>query len=417
MDNIKIQYNKWYEKYSKENTNLINDEELKNLIIKDLSFVSKMDVKEYTLYQKYCEIHYKYPIETIYNLFGEKTQLKNTKAQILIEELKNNIWKPNQIDDYLQLKPILIECAKEKAIIYNTYRNFTSTQKNNNNIGRNIYFLVKDEITDKNLGIICISSDFLDLTPRDSYIKWSRKIKTQEHMINHTAIGSTIIPFQPFGYNYVGGKLLALLCLSDTIQNLWKEKYGNTLVGITTTSLYGNIKQEGLSQYDNLDYWSKMGFTEGSVSYEVSKSTEELMRIWLKNNYTNKYFEWYVAKKETGQPYKRDHRNRSRIFIFNKLKIPKELISSKHKRGIYYSNLYKNSNEFLRKEIKEKDLIKSFNTSITHLVDLWKEKYAKNRVAVLKKKNKNIKDSLFYDDIIYMSWVETREKYLKQVGR
>ena len=37
-------------------------------------------------------------------------------------------------------------------------------------------------------------------------------------MINHTCIGSTIVPIQPLGYNLVGGKLLALLCLSDTVE-------------------------------------------------------------------------------------------------------------------------------------------------------------------------------------------------------
>ena len=39
-------------------------------------------------------------------------------------------------------------------------------------------------------------------------------------MINHTCIGSTIV-LQPLGYNLVGGKLLALLCLSDTVEKTW----------------------------------------------------------------------------------------------------------------------------------------------------------------------------------------------------
>ena len=41
-----------------------------------------------------------------------------------------------------------------------------------------------------------MSSDFLDLTPRDNYIGWERVAKTQR-MINHTCIGSTIVPIQP----------------------------------------------------------------------------------------------------------------------------------------------------------------------------------------------------------------------------
>ena len=30
----------------------------------------------------------------------------------------------------------------------------------------------------------------------------------------HAAMGFVIVPSQPFGYNYLGGKLLALLCCS-----------------------------------------------------------------------------------------------------------------------------------------------------------------------------------------------------------
>ena len=72
-------------------------------------------------------------------------------------------------------------------------------------------------------------------------------------MINHTCIGSTIVPIQPLGYNLVGGKLLALLCLSDdTVEKTWEHQYKDKLVGVTTTSLYGKTKVIPLSQYDRL---------------------------------------------------------------------------------------------------------------------------------------------------------------------
>ena len=83
------------------------------------------------------------------------------------------------------------------------------------------------------------------------------------------------MPLQPLGYNYVGGKLLALLCLTTDIQKMWEESYGDKLVGVTTTSLYGKTKAGGLSQYDNLDYWQPMGFTAGSVSFEPSRKTRK----------------------------------------------------------------------------------------------------------------------------------------------
>lgn len=392
----------------------LSDEELKQVVTEDLKNVSAMTVEEYTLYQKWLEIHIKYPVHE--GLFG--STLVNGQDEIDIKLTKENIWIPESPDDYTKLKPVLLYSnGNEMSTKWNTIRTFTSTMKNNNNIGRNLNYIVQDDVTGKYLGVICISSDFLDLTPRDNYIGWSRDVKTSQGMINHTAIGSTIVPLQPLGYNYTGGKLLALLCLCDEIQNRWKELYGDKLVGVTTTSLYGKNKAGGLSQYDRLQHWKKMGFTSGSVSYEARKPTVALMLNWLKKNHTRNYFEWYVAKNLDGMPYKRDHKNRSYTFIYNKLGIDKELIRSEHARGIYFSPLYTNTNEFLRKEITEDKLVKAFDTSYEALVGIWKDKYAGKRIKSLVEQGRVSSESLFYDDLIYMDWEETKEKYLTQVGR
>jgi len=437
-DDVETQWQKWQDANPSGSFVQVDEQQLREQTIKDLTFVSQMDVKEYTLYQKWCEIQQKYPTELNNTLFGEERQLIDPSQQVLVDEVKSNIWMPNGAEDYENLEPMLIytddsgklekqgidgtvveEKVKRSDLPerWNTARNFISTMKNNSNIGRNLNFLVADRKTGKYLGVICISSDFLDLTPRDNVIGWPRDLKTQGGMINHTAIGSTIVPFQPLGYNYVGGKLLALLCLSDEVQRLWKKQYGDTLVGVTTTSLYGKTKAGGLSQYDNLDHWNAMGFTSGSVSYEPERDTRYSIREWLKTNHTRKYFEWYIAKKPSGQPHKRDHKNRSLNFTYSKLGIPKELIRSEHARGIYFSPLYNNTYEFLRKEITEDTLVKSFDTSYEALTKIWKEKHAKGRIKQLIKKDKVSYETLFYDDLIYLTWEETKAKYLAQVGR
>jgi hypothetical protein len=79
--------------------------------------------------------------------------------------------------------------------------------------------------------------------------------------------------------------------------------------------------------------------------------------------------------------------------------------------------LYDNSYEFLRNEIEENSLVKSFNTSEESLSNIWKTKYAKGRIRQLQKKNNVSYETLFYDELIYMSWEETKNKYLDQVGR
>lgn len=396
----------------------ITDEELRDRVIADLQDVSKMTVEEYTLFQKWLEIHEKFPTHEVSTIFGSDIQMKNPEDKVLINELKSNIWTPKKPDDYLDLEPIMVYTKEAKlSEKWNCMRTFTSTMKNNSNIGRNLNYFVMDNKSGKYLGVICISSDFLDLTPRDNFIGWEREKKTQGRMINYTAIGSTIVPLQPLGYNYVGGKLLALMCLTDEVQQQWKKQYGDVLAGVTTTSLYGKQKAGGLSQYDNLKHWKKMGFSSGSVSYETKKPTVKHMLRWLLKNHTRKYFEWYVAKKSSGQPYKRDHKNRSYTFVYSKLGIPKELIRSEHQRGIYFSPLYDNTCDFLCNRIDESQLVKSFDTSYEALTKLWKEKYAMKRIRSLTEQGRVSSETLFYDDMIFLDWQQTRDKYLPQVGR
>jgi len=417
IEYVEKQWTEWQEKNPTSSFEHIDETQLKEVLIRDLTYASKMDVREYTLYQKWCEIKERYPVEEVSTLWGSEVQMVDPEQKKLVEKVKANFWMPTEPDDYEKLKPVMKLHNGELAETWNAIRTFTSTMKNNSNIGRNLFYTVEDEITGKYLGVICISSDFLDLTPRDKAIGWSRDVKTQQGMINHTAIGSTIVPLQPLGWNYMGGKLLALLCLADTVQKDWKERYGDVLVGVTTTSLYGKTKTNGLSQYDGLEHWNAMGFSSGSVAFEPSRATKKLIFDWIKETNPRKYFEWWDAKNTQGLPLKRDHKNRSLNFAYPKLGIPKELIRTEHQRGIYFSPLYNNTNEFLRKEITEDKLVKSFDTSEEALSNIWKTKYAKGRIRQLQKKGNVSYETLFYDDLIYLSWEDTKAKYLPQVGR
>lgn len=423
---VQNQYDKWLDSNPIED-DILSEEELRNRVIKDLTDVSCMPVEEYTLYQKYLEIHQRYPSEKVSTLFGDELQIKDKEHEQLIRECENNIWFPKNEQDFENLDIELVytdNISKNKDSVgsginkWNCIRTFTSTMKNNSNIGRNLHYIIRDRVTGKYLGVICITGDFIDLTPRDDFIGWERTYKTSSGKLNHSCIGSTIVPLQPLGFNYVGGKLLALLCLSDVVQNQWKKNYGDTLVSVTTTSLYGKSKAGGLSQYDNLKHWKKMGYSSGSLTYELTKETEREMLRYCKKHDTEKYFTYYVAKRPDGMQLKRDHRNRYRTRIFSKLKIPKEIIRSDHQRGIYYSPLYTNTREFLRGEIEEDKLVKSFDTSVEYLTDLWKKKYAAKRIQnLIKNERTNLNETLFYSDICTMTWEETKEKYLKQVGR
>ena len=396
--------------------------DVKNAIMSDLDFLHTMSVEEYTLYRKWDEIQRKYPRldkENIQHSFFASEEAEDYPELIVI---KNNIWVPNSVVDFVNLSPKMLLCNdnQELTTTWNVLRTFTSTQINNSNIGRNLYFIVIDEITGKYLGIINVSSDFMDLTPRDNYIGWSREVKTSKRMINHTAIGSTIIPMQPLGYNYLGGKLMALLTVSDFVEKSWNDRYDNEkmpskLVGMTTTSLYSSF-----SQYNNLAYWNKRGHSSGSIKFEVSKETLSKVKAYLQREYPLKFWEWYIATEPGGMPLKRDFKQRSLSFIYNKLKIEKKYYETNHSRGIYFCPLYDNMKEYLRMEIPEEKLKRrtDFANDVTSLTKLWKEKYAMKRVDNFQKENREFDFStLFYDDLTRLSWEETKQKYLKDVGR
>ena len=72
----------------------------------------------------------------------------------------------------------------------------------------------------------------------------------------------------------------------------------------------------------------------------------------------------------------------------------------------------------MKGDIEEKNLDKAFDTSVEYLVNLWKTKYASKRIkSLIKNERTSLDETLFYDDICFMSWEETKDKYLTQVGR
>ena len=59
-----------------------------------------------------------------------------------------------------------------------------------------------------------------------------------------------IVATQPFGYNYLGGKLLAGICNSHAVRRMLNEKYDTEFCLFETTSLYGSIKTDNGGSFD-----------------------------------------------------------------------------------------------------------------------------------------------------------------------
>ena len=106
------------------------------------------------------------------------------------------------------------------------------------------------------------------------YSSWvsNDQLQTKEFMVlghapdlsifnRHAAMGFVIVPSQPFGYNYLGGKLLALLCCSHFAREAMNESFEKDIALFETTSLYGSVTDA--SQYDGLKPFMRYkGLTE-----------------------------------------------------------------------------------------------------------------------------------------------------------
>ena len=118
-----------------------------------------------------------------------------------------------------------------------------------NNPGRSSRFGIKEKNTGKFVGFIKLGSPVLNIKPRNDHfgVKNTPLDIANKHFVN----GFNIVPAQPFGYNCLGGKLLALYCCSHELREFLNEKYDKMeALFFETTSLYGSIKN--ISQYDGL---------------------------------------------------------------------------------------------------------------------------------------------------------------------
>ena len=370
---------------------------MKQELIDNLDMLKKMTVQEQTLYKKWQEM----------NKGGKMSKVKKK-----LLGYKNNLWKPTDlnnteltIQEILNIDPYVVMAESGKGVTeWVNYRKLIHTMEWVANPGRNMKFWVKDKTTDTVLGQICLGSDVTSIKVRDAYIGWDKKNKFEQGKLNCTAIATTICSTQPGGFNMLMGKLVASLTTCKTIRDAWEEKYGNKLIAVGTTSLYGIN-----SMYNGIPHFKTMGETTGQVRLKPDDSVYLPWNKWLKENHPEEHKKAISA---TGP--KQNIINK----VFKHCKIKPSTYDHGFKRGVYLAMMYENGCEFLRGEINE-DKLKlklKFEQDIPY-TDRWWKKKAIKRYNNLYKQNRLKPETLFYWDAIDISWEEMKEKYLKEVGR
>ena len=360
-------------------SNLPQGKEKRDDLLNHLTNLKRLDEREIVQYRKYREIESLNP------------------NQELVDKLEQQLWSPTDINNKEQtikeienIRPV-IELSNGEE--FDILRVKIHSMEWVRNPGRIIQIIIKNESDNKLLGILTIASDMLSVENRDSYIGWDEQERLRG--LKHLAVVSTCVATQPFGFNFLGSKLIASLSSSKVVRDFWKEKYGDTLVGLTTTSLFGQF-----SMYNSIPTWKSLGETKGTVLLKPDKSHYEFWRDWVKKNYQEEY--------EHATGHSSPKQNVLNL-IFKYLNIDKKKFMTEHRKGLYFSSIYENGLEFLCDEISEDDLIvkDKFERDV---LDWWIPKAVK-RYSKLYDENRLDSNSLWYDNLdkkTMQSWFSSR---------
>lgn len=383
-----------------------NFETEKQKIIDNLNWLKSLKVKEFTLRKKWEEIC-SIRLDQTYSNYDNR--------------VKSMIWKPTDIFDeeltikeILNLQPKMILVRNDTDLnIWDALRYYVHSAEYNQPPGRYLRFLLIDEISEKILGFSSIASDVPTLGDRDKYIGWTQPDRMKHKMLKYSAIGSTIAATQPFGSNFLGGKLMAAMIASKIVRDAWEQQdYGEAtkckLIGMTTTSLFGRP-----SMYDGMPWWHGLGLSEGKMSIQPTEMVYKCWHQWLKDNKEEEYLDAMTQKEGVKGPVT-GAKMKILSMIFRECGITKSHYDHGFERGVYYSNFYENGREFLCRKITEDKLVMKplFINDTKAILDWWKPK-AIARYKKLKSENRLNPEKVYYSYIGDLTWEDTKEKLYK----
>lgn len=375
-------------------------------LVEHLTYLKSLSNRQYILALKYEQL--KNYIENIDISFVKQVKgniVTKEDLQLFIERIEQDRF--DQIDLAIDFAD---SSNKIELDIWTCLRKFTSAMAWNQNPGRNLKFTVK--LNGKYLGILSFGSDIISIGSRDTYIGWDKDAKFKKGKLKSIAIGSTIVPSQPFGYSLCGGKFLSLLIYNEFIRNKWEQKYNDALVGITTTSLFGGDS----NQYQGMPkYWKSLSETKGLIFLKPTVEYYKKMRARL----TTEYREDLDKANAVSGP-----KDKSIKLYYDKYDIKtlwkeqtggsfKEL-KAEHKRGVYFSRFYNNSLQFLRDQVSRDQLILRSGLDFDYqdtdgIIKYWWRKFAKKRFD----KDISFEGQFFMDDIYE---IDTVEQFIQKYG-
>ena len=192
-------------------------------------------------------------------------------------------------DDMFQdftIHPEDMEFDCREVSLYDDYIDIVASQMIQKSIpGKTLKWVVYETNTNKIVGFIRFGSTTINSKPRNEFLGKPLNTLDKDVMsrFNDSAImGFNIIPTQPFGFNYLGGKLLAGICNSHLARETLNKKYNTEFCMFETTSLYGTSKSS--SMYDGMKPFLRfIGLTDSDFVPSINDDKYAYLKDWFEN--------------------------------------------------------------------------------------------------------------------------------------
>tara|TARA_Y100000389_G_scaffold182968_1_gene200015 strand:+ start:992 stop:2119 length:1128 start_codon:yes stop_codon:yes gene_type:complete len=151
--------------------------------------------------------------------------------------------------------------------------------------GKSIKWVIYEKNSKQIVGFIRLGSPTINSKPRNMFLGQPLNTldkSTMKRFNDSTIMGFIIVPTQPFGFNYLGGKLLAAICCSHLTKDTLDKKYGGPFCMFETTSLYGSTKSS--SQYDGMKPFLRYkGNTVSDFAPLINDDNYRRLNDWFKD--------------------------------------------------------------------------------------------------------------------------------------
>ena len=246
--------------------------------------------------------------------------------------------------------------------------------------GRRLRFLVFDESNDRLIGLFGLGDPVYAMQARDKWIGWDKEAKAARlyHVMDAYVLGA--VP--PYSF-LLGGKLVAMLACGNEVRSAFRRKYYGQksliskktrppyLALITTTSALGRSSIYNRIRVDGREYWTSVGFTQGSGDFHFSNGVYDRIRA---------YVEGHCEPTAKHQAWGDGFRNRREVVrkCLANVGLSADLIYHGIRREVFAAPLGREALPFLRGESRQPCF---FDWPASHLARLFSERWLLARAS------------------------------------